>query len=193
MALQGTLKDFSITEIIQLIGQQLKTGVLKIRKGKKLVEIYFVDGMIVHVFSNYRGKKDLIGEILVKAKLITEEQLERVLRIQKETLKYLGEILVELQLLTKDDVLKVISTQIYETIYDLFWWEDGIFNFDLKLVESYKKIPFALSTEQVLLNILRMVDEWSEIEKKIFSPHLVFRKALDSRGKRRRACPPRVI
>ena len=155
MALQGTLKDFSITEIIQLIGQQLKTGVLKIRRGKSLVEIYFVDGMIVHVYSNYRGKKDLIGEILVKAQLITEEQLERVLKIQKETLKYLGEILVELGLLTKNDVLKVISTQVYETVYDLFWWEDGSFNFDLKLVESYKKIPFALSTEQVLLNILK--------------------------------------
>jgi hypothetical protein len=178
MALQGTLKDFSITEIIQLIGQQLKTGILKIRRGKDLVELHFVDGMIVHVYSNYRGKKDLIGEILVKAELITEEQLDRVLKIQKDTLKYLGEILVELQLLTKDDVLKVISTQIYETIYDLFWWEDGNFNFDLKLVESYKKIPFALSTEQVLLNILRMVDEWSEIEKKIFSPHLIFKRVL---------------
>ncbi len=178
MALQGTLKDFSITEIIQLIGQQLKTGVLRIRRGKDLVEIHFVDGMIVHIYSNYRGKKDLIGEILVKAELITQDQLDRVLKVQKESPKYLGEILVELQLLTKDDVLKVISTQIYETIYDLFWWEDGQFNFDLKLVESYKKIPFALSTEQVLLNILRMVDEWSEIEKKIYSPHLVFRKGL---------------
>ena len=147
MALQGTLKDFSITEIIQLIGQQLKTGVLRIRRAKDLVEIHFVDGMIVHVYSNYRGKKDLIGEILVKAQLITEEQLERVLRIQKETLKYLGEILVELQLLTKDHIIKVIITQIYETVYDLFWWEDGTFYFDLKLVESYKRIPLALSTE----------------------------------------------
>jgi hypothetical protein len=183
MALQGTLKDFSITEIIQLIGQQLKTGILRIRRGKNLVEIHFVDGMIVHVYSNYRGTKDLIGEIFVKAQLITEEQLERALRIQKGTLKYLGEILVEQQMLTKDHVLQVISTQIYETIYDLFWWEDGVFNFDLKLIESYKKIPFALSTEQVLLNILRMVDEWSEIEKKIFSPYLVFRKVLSPQEK----------
>jgi hypothetical protein len=185
MALQGTLKDFSITEIIQLIGQQLKTGVLRIRRGKKIVEIYFVDGMIVHVYSNYRGKQDLIGEILVKAKLISDEQLERVLRIQKGTLKYLGEILVELQLLSKEDVLKVITTQVYETIYDLFWWEDGIFNFDLKLVESYKKIPFALSTEQVLLNILRMVDEGVGIEKKIHSPHPYSRKSSTPTESRR--------
>jgi hypothetical protein len=177
MALQGNLRDFSITEILQLIGQQLKPGVLRINKGKKLIEIYFVDGMIVHVYSNYRGKTDLIGEVLVKAHFVTQEQLDRVLKIQKETLKYIGEIFVELQLLTKEDLLKVISTQVYETIYDLFWWEEGEFSFDIKLVESYNKVPFALSTEQVMLNILRMVDEWSEIEKKIFSPNLVFQKS----------------
>jgi hypothetical protein len=57
--------------------------VLRIRRGKDLVEIHFVDGMIVHVYSNYRGKQDLIGEILVKAKLISDEQLDRVLKIQK--------------------------------------------------------------------------------------------------------------
>jgi hypothetical protein len=182
MALQGNLKDFGITEILQLIGQQLKTGVLNIRQGKRLAEIFFVDGMIVHVHSNYRGKKDLLGEIFVKAQFITQEQLDRVLRIQKETLKYLGEIFVDLQLLRKEDVLKVLSMQVYETIYDLFWWEEGEFNFDLRLVESYKKIPFALSTEQVLLTILRMVDEWSEIEKKVFSPHLVFRNTQGGGG-----------
>jgi hypothetical protein len=192
MALQGNLKDFSITEIIQLIGQQLKTGVLKIQRGKDIVEISFVDGMIVHIYSNFRGKKDLIGEILVKAELITEEQLDRVLKIQKESFRYLGEILVELQLLAKEDVLKVISTQIYETIYDLFWWEDGSFNFDLKLVESYQKIPFALSTEQVLLSILRMVDEWSEIEKKIFSVNLVFRKTTRLEGKLAQELSPEI-
>jgi hypothetical protein len=35
----------------------------------------------------------------------------------------------------------------------------------------------------VLLNILRMVDEWSEIEKKIFSPYLVFKKTPQGRGR----------
>ena len=189
MALQGNLRDFSITEIIQLIGQQLKTGVLNIRRGKDRVELSFVDGMIVNAYSSYRGKKDLIGEIFVKAQLISQEQLERVLRVQKETYKYLGEILVELQLLTKEDVLKVVSNQVYETIYDLFWWEEGEFNFDLRMVESYKKIPFALSSEQVLLNILRMVDEWSEIEKKVFSTHLVFRRSTGSDQKVADALP----
>ncbi len=176
MALQGDLRDFSITEIIQLIGQQFKTGVLNVQHGRKKVEIYFVDGMIVHVFSNYRARKDLLGEILVKAQVITQQQLDQALKVQEETLQYLGEILIDLQWLKKEEVLRVIQNQIYETIYDLFQWGEGNFRFDLRLVEKYRKIPLALSPENALLNVLRMLDEWSGIEKKISSPYIVFEK-----------------
>lgn len=176
MALQGDLRDFSITEIIQLIGQQFKTGVLNVQHSRKKVEIYFVDGMIVHVFSNYRARKDLLGEILVKAEVITQQQLDQALKIQEETLQYLGEILIDLQWLKKEEVLRVIQNQIYETIYDLFQWGEGNFRFDLKLVEKYRKIPLALSPENALLNVLRMLDEWSEIERKISSPYIVFER-----------------
>ena len=176
MALQGDLRDFSITEIVQLIGQQFKTGVLNVQHGRKKVEIYFVDGMIVHVFSNYRAKKNLLGEILVKAQVITQQQLDQALKVQQETLQYLGEILIDLQWLKKEEVLRVIQNQIYETIYDLFRWGEGHFRFDLKLVEKYRRIPLALSPENALLNVLRMLDEWPGIENKISSPYIVFEK-----------------
>jgi hypothetical protein len=176
MALQGDLKDFSITEIVQLIGQQFKTGVLNVQHGRKKVEIHFVDGMIVHVFSTYRAKKDLLGEILVKAQVITQQQLDQALKVQQETLAYLGEILIDLQLVKTDEVLRVIQNQIYEAIYDLFRWGEGHFRFDLRLVEKYRRIPLALSPENVLLNVLRILDEWPEIEKKISSPYIVFEK-----------------
>jgi len=176
MALQGDLRDFSITEIVQLIGQQFKTGVLNVQHGRKKVEIYFVDGMIVHVFSSYRAKKDLLGENLVNAQVITQGQLDQALKLQEETLQYLGEILIDLQWLKKEEVLRVIQNQIYETIYDLFRWGEGNFRFDLRLVEKYRRIPLALSPENVLLNVLRMLDEWPEIENKIPSPYIVFEK-----------------
>lgn len=176
MALQGDLRDFSITEIVQLIGQQFKTGVLNVQHGRKKVEIFFVDGMIVHVFSNYRASKDLLGEILVKAQVITQGQLDQALKTQQETLQYLGEILIDLQLVKKEEVLRVLQNQIYEAIYDLFRWGEGRFRFDLRLVEKYRRIPLALSPENVLLNVLRILDEWPAIEKKISSPYIVFEK-----------------
>ena len=176
MGLEGSLSDFRITEIIQLIGQQFKTGVLHVQTGRRAVEVYFLDGLIVHVLANYRAKRDLLGEILVKAKKISQEDLEKVLRLQDETLQYAGEIMVEMRILTEEEIVRVISTQVYETIYDLFSWKDGSFRFELRAVESYKKISVALSPEHVLLNVLRMMDEWPKIEERISSLHVVFQK-----------------
>jgi len=177
MGLEGSLTDFRITEIVQLIGQQFKTGVFHVRSGRKTVEVFFLDGLIVHVMTNYRSKRDLLGEILLKAKRISQDQLEKVLKLQDETLQYAGEIMVELRILSEEEIVRVISTQVYETIYDLLTWKDGEFRFEPRAVESYKKISIALSPEHVLLNVLRMLDEWPDIEAKLSSLHVVFRKA----------------
>ena len=47
MALAGTLKDFGIADILQLIGQQQKTGVLHLRSKDQEVKVGFKDGAIV--------------------------------------------------------------------------------------------------------------------------------------------------
>ena len=176
MGLEGSLTDFRITEIVQLIGQQFKTGVLHVESGRKIVEVFFLDGLIVHVMANYRSRKGLLGEILLKAKKISQEQLEKVLKLQNETLQYAGEIMVESKILTEEEIVRVISTQVYETIYDLLAWKEGEFRFELRAVESYKKISIALSPEHVLLNVLRMIDEWPDIEARISTLHVVFKK-----------------
>jgi hypothetical protein len=177
MGLEGSLTDFRITEIIQLIGQQFKSGALHVESGRRVAEVFFLDGLIVHVLANYRSKKDLLGEILLKAKKISQEQLEKVLKHQDETLQYAGEIMVDLKMLGEDEIVRVISTQVYETIYDLLTWKEGNFRFELRAVESYKKISVALSPEHVLLNVLRMMDEWPEIEARVSSLYVVFKKA----------------
>jgi len=47
MALSGTLKDFGIADIFQLIGQQQKTGVLHLSERDDEVHVAFKDGNIV--------------------------------------------------------------------------------------------------------------------------------------------------
>ena len=47
MALTGTLKDFGIADILQLIGQQQKTGVLYLKSKEQEVQVFFRDGAIV--------------------------------------------------------------------------------------------------------------------------------------------------
>ena len=97
---QGTLKDFGIADILQLIGQQQKTGTLHLQSKEQEVHVTFRDG-IVRAESSTRRKKELIGNMLVRAELISESQLESALEIQRRTLKRLGDVLVSERILRR--------------------------------------------------------------------------------------------
>ena len=57
------------------------------------------------------SKKQKIGQLLVKAKLITKSQLEKALRNQKKTKKRLGEILMEMGYVQSADLVRMLSQQ----------------------------------------------------------------------------------
>jgi len=65
------------------------------------------EGIYVPIF----GKKKL-GELLVESGIITNEQLQKALSIQKTTGKKLGEILVEQGLITEDEIVEVLEFQL---------------------------------------------------------------------------------
>src|SRR5688500_8645830 len=98
MALKGTLKDFGIADILQLIGQQQKTGMLHLTTKEQEVHVGFKDGNIVKAETTTRNKKDLIGNMLVRAEIISEQQLMSALDAQKRSLKRLGDVLVAMNM-----------------------------------------------------------------------------------------------
>ena len=53
MALEGTLKDFSLADIFQLIGIQRKTGVLTLKSAEDVVTVSFLDGSVVSADSPF--------------------------------------------------------------------------------------------------------------------------------------------
>lgn len=167
MALQGTLKDFGIADILQLIGQQQKTGQLCLANKEQEVNIFFRDGNIVRVESVTRKKKDLIGNMLVRAEIITEAQLDEALDTQRRTLKRLGDVLVSIGSITADRFKKIMQLQATETIYKLFSWDAGTYEFKAEPVESDTEAITPLRAESVLMEGFRMVDEWPVIRRKI--------------------------
>jgi hypothetical protein len=180
MALEGELKDFNILEVIQLLGQQGKTGVLRVwGLGKKDDEagIFFFDGKITHATSTQRTKGGLLGERLAKTGIISRDNLQTALRTQKKSRRFLGEIVVEAGMAEEQTVLNALHTQVHELVYEVFRLEAGKFKFDALTGEAFPKISLQLHADEVMLNILKMVDEWPEIEKKVPPPTMVLQKA----------------
>ena len=60
-----------------------------------------------------------LGELLIKANKITEEELEKILEYQKESGKRLGEILISMGYVTEMDVMEALSFQLGIPYVDL--------------------------------------------------------------------------
>lgn len=177
MALEGTLKDFSLADIFQLIGLQRKTGVLTLRGKDDTVTVTFLDGRVVAADSLNRRLENRLGTVLVKTGMLTPDQLNRALEIQKQTMQRLGYILTQHQIISQDNLRHALQLQILQVVYRLFRWKDGGYHFSQETTIEYDRenvIPIA--AESILMEGARMIDEWPIIEKRIRSYDMVFRK-----------------
>src|SRR5687767_13930665 len=179
MALEGTLRDFSLADIFQLIGLQRKTGVLTLRGKDDTVTVTFLDGKVVGADSLNRRLENRLGTVLMKTGFLSQDQLNRALEIQKETLQRLGFILTHYGIISQDSLREAIQLQIMQIVYRLFRWKDGDYHFSQETTIEYDRdnvVP--ITAESILMEGARMIDEWPIIEKRIRSYDMVFRKKL---------------
>ena len=176
MALNGTLKDFGIADIFQLISHQSKTGVLHLNSKDEEVHISFVNGDVVSAESTTRKHKDLLGSMLVRSGVISEQVLESALEQQKRTLKRLGNILLEQGAVSLEDLKELTRLQTTETIYKLFNWESGTYAFEAQEVDYDSETVEPIRSENILMEGFRMVDEWPMVRKVITSYEMTFKR-----------------
>jgi len=182
MALEGTIRDFGLPDIFQLIGLQRKTGLLTLtnEKDDESVTVTFENGMVVMADSSARRLEDRLGNVLVKQGKITRERLDDALGVQKQTLQRLGHILASGSAITTKDLRDALQVQISQIVFRVFRWRDGRYQFAAAEAVDYDRENFVpMSTDFILMEGIRMVDEWPIIEKKIPSFDIVFRPVVD--------------
>jgi hypothetical protein len=182
MALEGTIRDFGLPDIFQLIGLQRKTGLLTLtnEKDRESVTVTFENGMVVMADSSARRLEDRLGNVLVKQGKITRERLDEALAMQKQTLQRLGHVLASGSAITTKDLRDALQVQISQIVFRVFRWRDGRYNFAPADSVDYDRENFVpMSTDFILMEGIRMVDEWPIIEKRIPSFDIVFRPVVD--------------
>jgi len=167
MALEGSLKDFGLADILQLIYFQRKTGVLGLDGKMDRVKLLFVDGNIVGAESKKRMEDNRLGKILLKKGLISEDTLQTVLDEQRSSGARLGTVLIQRKLVEKEKIQDIINAQITEIVLQLFGWKQGTYEFTAQGVPQDKDLPFSLDTQHLLMEGLRIVDELSVIKDKL--------------------------
>jgi hypothetical protein len=178
MALEGTLRDFSFADILQLISLQRKTGVLTLKHEDKLVTISFLDGCIVGSSSLNQHTEDRIGLILLKRGEITEAELEAALKRQEETLQRLGRILIDHHVVTPETVREALEQQILQIVFRVFRWSDGEYHFSQETDIDYDRdLMRPMAADSIIMEGARMTDEWPFIDQRIPDREVVFIKS----------------
>ncbi len=177
MALSGNLRDFSLPDVFQLISFSHKTGTLAIERGDAKGFVYFQDGDVFFAISNWN--REPMGRRLVRGGKITERQLQRALEIQgsDEGQRRLGQILVDEGFLSPKVLETFVQEQIQDTIFDLFRWEEGDFDFKAGVIPTEEDVGLSVSVENIIMEGSRRLEEWDRIRKKIPSDECVFRMA----------------
>ena len=177
MALEGTLADFGIGEILQLIGSQQKTGILFVEGTGETeeVQVFFRGGKVIRCDVARRDKRDLIGNMMAAAMVISRDQLSSALDTQKKTLKRVGDILVEEGTVTPELLQDFTELQTRETLARLFQWKKGKYRFDGKPPGFARPNINPIACENLLMEGVRMMDEWPLIQARINNPDTVFR------------------
>jgi hypothetical protein len=182
VALSGSIKDFGLPDIFQLIGLQRKTGTLTLKRDGEQVSVVFENGMVVASDTVGKRLEDKLGHVLVKTGRLTRERLDEALAVQKQTLQRLGKVLVDTGALSSTDLKQALAIQVQQTLFRLFRWKEGEYNFDsTDSVDYDRDNANPMSADFILMEGIRMVDEWPIIEKKIPSMDLVFKSAVDPR------------
>lgn len=166
MALKGNLRDFSVTQLLNLINLAQKTGTLTLEGPDDIAWVSFRKGKLIYAqMGNQDGS--LTG-VLARAGKITAKQAE-VIRANApdKSDKELGLLLINAGYLTQQDILASIREAILEIVYLLFTWVDGLFRFDANVLPPDDVITIRIDLEDIIMEGTRHIKEWELLKEEI--------------------------
>jgi hypothetical protein len=177
MALSGNLRDFSIPDVFRLVSLSGKSGVLHLSRDEAEGSVWFRDGEVFFAQSDRR--RSLLGARLVAAGRVSAQALARAVEErtkEPEGGRRIGEILIDDRAITHEVLESFVQEQIQDTIFDLFLWEDGAFEFEVPAIPPQDQdIGLAVSVENLVMEGARRLAEWTQLRTSASSGSVVFR------------------
>lgn len=166
MALKGNLRDFSITQLLNLINLAKKSGTLTIENHSETASISFKEGKLA--FAEIRQEDNSLATILYKANRFTLAQY-RTLKARASNMgdKELGLLLINAGYITRQDVILTLQKHFVSVVNRLFTWVEGLFQFHTDLMPPEDKITTRIDLENIIIEGVRRLREWEQLQDEI--------------------------
>jgi hypothetical protein len=152
MAVEGTLDLFKLPEILQLISQQKKTGILTVQGQQDIVAISFLTGRIVAADALNQPLEEGLSQILLKEGMIGAPDLGRASAEHQSSGGRLIDLLVERRYIERAQLLEALRLQTSRLLEQLMRWSQGDFKFYSGDEVSYEEGFEPISVEELLIH-----------------------------------------
>src|SRR5205814_2103266 len=135
--LQGRLRSFTLSDVLQLLSFAGQTGTLTLEQGWNSRTLTFERGRITYIAAATRLSS--LAQLLHAAGKVDPEALDAALAAQAASLaaappgtltgESLGDVLLEIGAVDEADLKRCREQQLEETIYSLFLWRSCRFAF----------------------------------------------------------------
>lgn len=167
MALKGNLRDFSTTQLLNLINLARKTGTLTIQNNGSSAQMAFREGKLIYAFMGPEEDNHL-AQILQNAGKLSEDQARIIQERAKGTSdKQLGHMLIQRGHITQSDIIQSVRQNVLDTVYKLFTWAEGIFRFEANRLPSPGHITIPIDLESVIMEGSRRLKEWEILQEEL--------------------------
>ena len=166
MALKGSLEDFSIVNILQMIKLEGKTGKLHLQDKDDEVKITFDKGSIIYAeggtaVDDFRIENTLVNNSLIKSADWTEVKKEH-----EDKLKPYWDLLPK-----KVDpkvLVELINRQTIDSVYFGLRWTKGTYEFTpVKNLRYNNKVMRPMDVDALLMDGCYIADEWARVKASI--------------------------
>jgi DNA-binding MarR family transcriptional regulator len=159
MAVEGTLDLFKLPEILQLISQQRKTGILTVQGLQDIVAISFLNGRIVAADALNQTLEEGLSQVLLKEGILRAQDLARAASEHQSAGGRLIDLLVERRYIERSQLLEALRLQTFRLLEQLLRWSQGDFKFYSGDEVSYEEGFAPIAVEELLIQAAQHAPE----------------------------------
>jgi hypothetical protein len=176
MALKGNLRDFTITQLLNLINLARKTGTLIVEGPSEKVMVSFRDGKLAYAQMGHEDNS--LATVLYRANKLSVAQ-HRAIKSRAGNMsdKELGLLLINANYINQQDIITSLQNYSVGVVNRLFTWVEGNFRFENELLPPDDKITVRISLENIIIEGTRRMREWEQLQDEIPSLEMALKFA----------------
>ena len=166
MALKGNLRDFTITQLLNLINLAKKTGTLRIDLLEKNARLCFSEGKLT--YASCSTEENNLSTMLLYAKAINARQYRLIKsRAANKTDKALGLMLINAGYMTQEAIFSSLRKYYQSIIKRLYSWQNGRFEFIPDVNIPPGKITIKINLENIIIEGSRQLQESEKLNEEL--------------------------